>query len=173
MITKIAISDYRSCINTSFSPHPNLSVLIGPNSAGKSNVLNGILLLKRLVAEEEFLYNRVEKATGQCQIKVWFDIEGKKLILTSIVDIFTDENNNDVVVSSKQYWTARDFTGNLKHIKLPLFLIDDIYKLRNDKRIVFRSRNRKYFLENKFPYKVPLELLESRFFIFTTRRCKR
>ncbi|MFW9998379.1 MAG: AAA family ATPase, partial [Candidatus Odinarchaeota archaeon] len=39
MIKRIQIQDYRSCLDTSFDFHPNLSVLIGPNGSGKTNIL--------------------------------------------------------------------------------------------------------------------------------------
>src|SRR3972149_267582 len=104
MISNIYIKDYRSCLSTTFELHPNLSVLIGPNSAGKTNILNSLLLLKRLVDEEEFFHERDMTPTGQCGLKVWFDIGGKKIVLNASVDIFTDDSNCDVVVSSNQYW---------------------------------------------------------------------
>lgn len=77
-------------------------MLIGPNSAGKTNILNALLLLKRLVEEEQFYYHGEEKPTGQSTLKVWFDFGAKKIILTAVVDIFTDDGNNDVIVSSTQ-----------------------------------------------------------------------
>ncbi len=123
MITKISVKDYRSCLNTTFKLHPNLSVLIGPNSTGKTNILNALLLLKRLVDEEQPHFRSREEATGQCTLKVWFNVGGKKVILNAVIDIFTDDNNNDVIVSSNQYWTAKDFTGNQKRIRFPLWMV--------------------------------------------------
>ena len=123
MISKISVKDYRSCLNTTFKLHPHLSVLIGPNSAGKTNILNALLLLKRLVDEEQSHFRSKEEATGQCTLKVWFDVGGKKVILNAVIDIFTDDNNNDVIVSSNQYWTAKDFTGNQKRIRFPLWMV--------------------------------------------------
>jgi predicted ATP-dependent endonuclease of OLD family len=161
VIAKFAITDYRSCLSTSFAPHPNLSVLIGPNSAGKTNVLNAILLLKHLVEEEEYFYfHREEKATGQCQLKVWFDIEGKKVIFTATVDIFTNDNNSDVVISSKQHWTASDFTGSRKHIHLPLCMIQEFMWTGRNEHIVRLSRKQRYLLGKRSRLEVPEKVIE-------------
>jgi len=126
VIKSIEIQNYRSCLNTSFDLHPELSVLIGPNSSGKTNILNALLILKKLTLEHHRF--RVDKAesTSQSELKVTFDIEGKTAILTVIADIYTDENNYDDIVSSVQEWYLRDFTGNRKRIKTPLWFIREL-----------------------------------------------
>src|SRR5712692_4648794 len=48
-IEQFRLRGYRSCISTSFRPRPDLSALIGPNSSGKTNILHGVLLLRRLL----------------------------------------------------------------------------------------------------------------------------
>jgi putative ATP-dependent endonuclease of OLD family len=51
MIQKIQIQNYRSCLYTTIDFHPQLSVLIGPNGSGKTNILNALLLLRKLTEE--------------------------------------------------------------------------------------------------------------------------
>lgn len=122
MITRIEIRDYRSCLNTAFDIQPQLSVLIGPNSSGKTNILTALLLLRNLAEEDTGYHFSEEPPTAQCKLKVWFDIGGKRAILTTDVHTFTDENNKDIVVSSHQSWYVKDFTGNRKRVKLPLWV---------------------------------------------------
>ncbi|MDA3135700.1 AAA family ATPase [Pseudomonas syringae] len=48
-LTKMEITNYRSCVDTTFEPNPNLSVLIGPNGSGKTTVLSAFQLLSKLL----------------------------------------------------------------------------------------------------------------------------
>lgn len=159
IINKISIQNYRTCFDTSFELQPNLSVLIGPNSSGKTNILNALLLLQKIVEEEHIFVN--EEATGQCNLKVWFDINGKKVILTAIVYVYTDESNNDIVISSDQQWYAKDFTGNRKRIKVPLSLIHELSWIDESRMFVRVSRHRKYLQYRKESLKVPNTAIEA------------
>jgi len=126
VIRKIEIQNYRSCLDTSFELHPNLSVLIGPNSSGKTNIMNALLLLQKLAEEYKYSHVGDEEPTRQCKLKIWFNADGKKMALSALINIFTDESNNDVVYSSSQQWYARDFTGDRKRINVPLSLARDL-----------------------------------------------
>ncbi len=123
MIKKIQIKNYRSCIDTEFELQPQLSVLIGPNGGGKTTVLNALLLLKKMLKEDdnEGVYEKTQ--TTQCRLKVWFDIKGKTAILTADISIYIDDHNRDVIVETEQSWYLKDFTGNKKRIKVPLWWI--------------------------------------------------
>ena len=123
MIERIKIENYRSCLGTEFQVHPQLSVLIGPNGSGKTNVLHSLLLLRKLAEELEGLhrYTEPEGPTARSDLKVWFNIQGKQVILTASVDSFTDENNNDVVVGSEYSWYLKSLTGRAKRYHTPLW----------------------------------------------------
>src|SRR4030042_2120198 len=122
LIKHVEITNYRSCLNCLFDLHPHLSVLIGPNASGKTNILNAILILRKLAEQKKPFPFREEKPTGQSKFKIIFNVEGKKIILNIIVQIDTDENNNDVVLSSRLDWYLKDFTGNAKRYDIPLSL---------------------------------------------------
>jgi ABC-type lipoprotein export system ATPase subunit len=122
LLDKIEITGYRSCLRTVFAPNPNLSVLIGPNGSGKTNVLNAVRLVKRLTQPPERLLGRGRSASAECQIKVWFLVGDKKAILTADLDIDTDDDNEDIVIGFRQKWYLKDFTGESKRYDVPLFL---------------------------------------------------
>lgn len=159
MIKKILIQNYRSCLDTEIEFHPNLSVLIGPNSSGKTNILNALLLLRKLSEEDRFP-NIDEKATGQCNLKVWFDIGGKNVILTAVIDIFTDDNNSDIVVSSKQRWYAKDFTGNAKRIDVPLWMVNEFSWSEKRDHFLHFSRRKRIFFGKKVKFEMPDSAIE-------------
>ena len=144
MIKRVEIQNYRSCLDTSFDLHPELSVLIGPNSSGKTNILNALLILKNLTLERHQFHVMERESTSQCKLKVWFDIEGKEAVLTIVADIYTDENNSDDIVSSLQEWYMKDFTGNGKRIKTPLWLIREFTRAERNTGVYKHGLSQRY-----------------------------
>ena len=130
MLESLKISNYRSCTRTFLQLQPDLSVLIGPNGSGKTNILNAFLLLRALTREDDYFRTsgsgrfslESEKTTNQCTLSASFRVFDKKLILYAKFNLHTDANNHDVVISSEQSWYAKDFTGSTKRIKFPIWL---------------------------------------------------
>jgi AAA15 family ATPase/GTPase len=126
-ITKIRIENYRSCIATEFSPNEDLSALIGPNGSGKTTVLTAIRLLRSLLLVRNRRYQTLENpATPASEIKVWYDFDGKQVIHTAILNLVTDEKNEDEIISSKEYWYMHSITGSKRRINIPAGLFIDI-----------------------------------------------
>lgn len=123
MFERLEIYDYRSCLETTIDLQPDLSVLIGPNGSGKTNILNAFLLLRSLTAEGDFLHRKPADVTNESRLKAVFRYNDKKSILTAKLQLHTDENNADVILASDQSWYARDVTGNARRIRIPLWLI--------------------------------------------------
>lgn len=155
MIKRMQIQDYRSCLDTTFTWNPHLSVLIGPNGSGKTNILNAALLLKKLTEEEDRFFPGDRPPTAECKLKVWFEIDAKTVILTVKIHAFTDENNNDVIVASRQQWYMKDFTGSAKRIKTPLWLAQYIGQRGRFQREVRIMRRRAYVIEQEIGFDMP------------------
>ena len=45
-ITALRIKGFRSCNRVAFKPDPSLSILISPNAAAKTSILQALLMLK-------------------------------------------------------------------------------------------------------------------------------
>lgn len=120
MITKIEVVNYRTCLRTSFSPHPQLSVLIGPNGSGKTNLLHAITILKQLSTETRFGRGPQDVPTVSSRIAVTFALSQGEARLVADVKTFSDENNRDVIVGSRQRWHLRDITPPRRPLTLPL-----------------------------------------------------
>lgn len=125
MIKRIEIENYRSCLSTKFDLHPNLSVLIGPNGCGKTNILRAITILRTLLETEDHTRTRTDElATRQCKLKVTFGLgTEKKATFTALLSMDTDQKNDDLIIDSHQYWNLREITGK-KRVEIPLAFLN-------------------------------------------------
>ncbi len=154
-LKKVRIKNYRSCLETEFSPDEHLSALIGPNGTGKTNVLAAIRLLRRLLSPRHTYYRPDEKpATSESEIKTWFDVDGKTVIHTAKLNIYTDEHNYDEVLSSDESWYMRELTGNRRQTKLPIEIIPELFHPKRIGSVPVRryAQNRYYLLDREEGY---------------------
>jgi ABC-type branched-subunit amino acid transport system ATPase component len=141
IIKDILIRQYRSCLDTHFELHPDLSVLIGPNSSGKTNIMNALFLLRRLTTEESPpFYSRDVEPTGHCKVKTTLTVGKVNATLWADIDTYTDASNTDIVITSDQYWNIKQLTGNNKRVKLPLALARELMRPADSKFISYYQR---------------------------------
>ena len=131
MIEKLEIFNYRSCMHTTINLQPDLTVLIGPNGSGKTNILNACLLLRGMTDDAPMWGHEEDEDTAtESRLKTTFRHGDKKAILTSNVMIHTDEHNRDVIQGSGQSWYVHDFTDSMKRLKAPLWLTNHHNRIR-------------------------------------------
>jgi ABC-type lipoprotein export system ATPase subunit len=112
MLKRIVLENYRSCLRTAIDLHPELSVLIGPNGSGKTNILKGIMLLNQLAKGPEHAPGLKGLATASRVKAVFRSPKGKwEAELHASVDKYTNESNNDIVVHSRQKWFLQRTAG--------------------------------------------------------------
>jgi ABC-type lipoprotein export system ATPase subunit len=131
VLERLTITDYRSCIDTTIDLQPDLSVLIGPNGSGKTNILSALLLLRTLGTERDVHYRQADDSSTECRLKASLRCDDKACVLTAKIKLRTDENNTDVIVGSKQSWYAKEFTRSAQRIRVPLWLMSsDLFENR-------------------------------------------
>ncbi len=119
MLKRVAIENYRSCLRTVIDLHPNLSVLIGPNSSGKTNILQAIMLLQRLTGGGGFR-QRGDAISVESRIKAVFEYSRTKVQLNATVDAYPDESNNDIITASREKWKFTSGNGSTASLQMPL-----------------------------------------------------
>lgn len=120
MLKRIVIENYRSCLRTSIDFHPNLSVLIGPNSSGKTNILQAIMFLNKIAQEGEYGASHEGAITVSSRIRAAFLERRAHVQLNASVDAYTDESNNDVMLASRQKWLLKGQRGQETSLEIPL-----------------------------------------------------
>lgn len=119
MLKRILIENYRSCLRTSIDLHPKLSVLIGPNGSGKTNILQGIMLLNQMARGPEHA-SGLRRITATSRIKATFERGHSNAQLSASVDAYTNESNNDIVLDTRQKWLFTSKDGRRCSSELPL-----------------------------------------------------
>ena len=136
-LSHIELNGYRSCKKTATDLNNNLSALIGINGSGKTNFLNGLLLLKKIAKIPRYAPDE-EYVMSICKVKATFIIEHKKLPFRAEIKYTTTERNTDEVISANQIWNFKEFTGDDNQVKISLSSL-----------IQLREFTRFSFLENK------------------------
>ena len=125
-IHKFSITNYRSCVNTSLEPHPDLSALIGKNASGKSSVLNGILLLKSLFNQSGRPV-RSDRISARSRINAELECGNKTILLRADVLYSATETSRDEVFGGNVSWKFKNDSGVDEWISLPLGFGFDMY----------------------------------------------
>lgn len=118
------IKSYRSCIKASFPLHPELTGLIGINSAGKSNILNALLLLRKMCRTRYVPVHERDGSFNKCIISTELQHENKTLYMNGEIFFETDERNFDEIQYTKKLrWDLSEFTDKTGWSSIPIELI--------------------------------------------------
>jgi ABC-type cobalamin/Fe3+-siderophores transport system ATPase subunit len=148
MILKLfEIQSYRSCIKSKFPLHNELTALIGINGSGKSNILNGLLLLKKICQVRNRPVRR-DSSYNRCGIYAEIEHDKKTLFMKADVHFSTDERNFDDVQYSRIRWNFREFIKKKDWVDVPF----DFYAFRNSYQMLGSSQNPDMFRYRHYGY---------------------
>lgn len=122
-LKRILIENYRSCLRTSLDLHENLSVLIGPNSSGKTNILQAIMLLNKIAREYTHRNFSEEAGSFASRLRADFVAGSTQVRLNTSLNAHTDQSNSDILMRSEQKWTLKARNGDRASTQLPMQVI--------------------------------------------------
>lgn len=168
MIKKAVIHNYRSCLETEVELHPELTVLIGANGVGKTNILRALELLSKIdntrrinpqIPYEQEGYN-------YAAITLFLDKSGEKYyeLKASIIFSESDSGKSNIKLSEVSY---KDVNTSSKYDFLDFdvstysYLIDNIddleivplserSKFKNETPIISSFRSISYYSASQF-----------------------
>lgn len=139
-INKIEIVNYRSCIKTTIDVQDDLTTLIGINGVGKSNILNSLLLLKKINRNRFFHQQVIQETLKHTGLKFFLTIDKISYTLKSDIYLETDENNLDDVLNVDIFF-KKSKDKNQDWLSIPVDLFSYVERLKvinkpfNDRRI--------------------------------------
>lgn len=124
---KFIVENYRSCVRTAIELQPDLTVLIGPNGSGKTNILQALLILNKIAKGRSYdlRHHVFVSKTPLPRIKADFTYRGWTISLDSRLTAKTDEENHDVIASSTDKWTLSQPKKEAKPFVLPIALLNE------------------------------------------------
>ena len=143
VLKRIQIQNYRSCLSTSLDLDTSLSVLIGVNGSGKTNILQAIMFLQKLAIRERF-GPTPDSITVSPRLTASFEYARSSTRLRAAFDAYTDESNNDVILGSKEKWTVKYGGGKTFSTDNLLPLISRQHRFRS---ALSPSRSKQYYVD--------------------------
>ncbi len=122
-IKRISIKNYRSCINCSWAPNRELSVLIGPNGSGKTNTLSAIKLLKALAGMPPVRRGNQDPSAVRATIRTVFCVDEIEVTHTARVGVSTNEKNLDEITDSQEFWIIPSSRRESAKLSFPSYLL--------------------------------------------------
>lgn len=147
-LRRFKVQAFRSCKKVEFSPHPELSCLVGTNGAGKTNILQSILLLKKSQRVRYSGRDDRDTALHRCTVSAEFSV-GKQsvrtqtVLVTSRLLLGATERSGEEVLEREQKWQFKGFNWSEDPIDLDnsMLLLDNVYGPRSSQsRIIIRNR---------------------------------
>jgi len=169
-LQKFEIKNYRSCLTTKIELLSNPTCLIGINGVGKSNILNGLLLFKKIFTGRRYYGGNRRTSSSLSKLNTELVYQNKVVKLKCEFQYEADEKNSDTVTNITFKVNLKDFTKSNKWIEVPLHLFEINRELLNDLTPQYISRHYRY-TESQYIYfnnKIIRKLLQDLFSFLTS-----
>lgn len=130
-IKEAEILNYRSCIKTKFELQNNLTALIGINGVGKSNILNALLLLKRIKRSRRYYGEEQNDSLQIAELNLTLELQETLYLLRSRIYYETDEKNTDDVFKVEMKYRKKSSPRSWYKIESDLMEVAEFMNRRN------------------------------------------
>jgi ABC-type Mn2+/Zn2+ transport system ATPase subunit len=117
-LTNFKLRAYRSCKSTSFAPDTRVTALIGSNGSGKTNVLQGLMLLCGVRANP-YRPGEDDLFALKSQIFATFSFDKKSVYLRRSVVYRPTDQNRDQLLYSHDEWNFEEISGKRQWLEFP------------------------------------------------------
>ncbi len=118
------IRSYRSCAHTKIELNKKLTVLVGVNGSGKSNILKALMLLSQIgLIARRGSYHREDVNPNKCSIQAEFEYKGKIITIQGKIAFETDDENDDHIISADINWDLSKYIDHKEPISFPIDIL--------------------------------------------------
>jgi len=153
-LERFKVSGFRSCRDVTFSPKRELSILIGVNGSGKSNLMQALLLLKK-VSRASWRSER-DSLPATSQILADYRVGKQRVSYQALIAYSLDERGNEEISRSDESWSFPGTKGMTESIRVPSAFLDDLAYVAPHREIRARTRLGKWIYLQSPSTRVPL-----------------
>ncbi len=144
-LLSIDITGYRSCQHTIFTPHTEVSALIGMNGAGKTNILSALRLLASRARSgvDRDSFTSIKPSI----ITTHFNVAGKTIGLKLTVYLSDSNKGQDEIIHIEETWNFMSFTSSSEWVHFPIVAAgrDGKIRFRFDNEVMLKSSSKKSY----------------------------
>ena len=121
-LNKFHVIRYRSLRDTTFEPNAGLSVLIGPNGVGKTNLLQSLLLL-RGGTRRGYGHDDTDESAARISLEASYSVDQDFVSYKLDLNAAPGETGPENIAAARERWSITTAQGPLPTIELPVGLI--------------------------------------------------
>jgi predicted ATP-dependent endonuclease of OLD family len=106
-VIRFRLRGFRSCKDTELNPTQNVTALIGPNGSGKTNLLQGLSLLRGEPDRSKYYWREKDSSALRCEIEADFKLRRRIIQYRASVIFRPNDVGREDVLDLNEEWNLR------------------------------------------------------------------